>query len=279
MTTTTTIERTETTTSAAAAASATASASQGGDVLRVEGLRVAYGGRTVLEDVDLRVAPGEVVGLIGESGSGKTSLARTVLGLVPAAAGTVEVAGQAVDGFSGRQWRRFRRAGHAQHVFQDPLSSLDGRFTALRSVREGARQVFGGAEATARAEDALRRVGLEERLWQRRPAQLSGGQRQRVAIARALAVDPRLLVCDEPVSALDASSRIEVVRTLAEVARAGTGLLVISHDLSSLGAIADRVLVLHGGRIVEDGTATQVLTAPRHPYTQTLIAAIPTIAA
>jgi ABC-type glutathione transport system ATPase component len=146
-------------------------------------------------------------------------------------------------------------------------------------VLEGARQVFRGAEASARAEDALRRVGLEERLWQRRPAQLSGGQRQRVAIARALAVDPQLLVCDEPVSALDASSRIEVVRTLADAARAGTGLLVISHDLSSLGAIADRVLVLHEGRIVEDGTAAQVLTAPRHPYTQTLIAAIPTIAA
>jgi ABC-type glutathione transport system ATPase component len=252
---------------------------QGGDALRVEGLRVAYGGRTVLDGVDLRVAPGEVVGLIGESGSGKTSLARTVLGLVPAAAGTVEVAGVSVDGFSSQQWRRFRRAGHAQHVFQDPLSSLDGRFTALRSVLEGARQVFRGAEASARAEDALRRVGLEERLWQRRPAQLSGGQRQRVAIARALAVDPQLLVCDEPVSALDASSRIEVVRTLADAARAGTGLLVISHDLSSLGAIADRVLVLHEGRSVEDGTAAQVLTAPRHPYTQTLIAAIPTIAA
>lgn len=249
------------------------------DVLRVEGLRVAYGGRTVLEAVDLRVAPGEVVGLIGESGSGKTSLARTVLGLVPAAAGTVEVAGQRVDGFSPSQWRRFRRAGHAQHVFQDPLSSLDGRFTALRSVQEGPAQVLGGAEASARAEAALHRVGLPERLWQRRPAQLSGGQRQRVAIARALAVDPQLLVCDEPVSALDATSRIEVVRTLADAARAGTGLLVISHDLSSLGAIADRVLVLHGGRIVEDGTALQVLTAPQHPYTQSLIAAIPTIAA
>ena len=249
------------------------------DALRVQGLSVRYGARTVLHDVDLHVGPGEVVGLIGESGSGKTSLARTVLGLVPAAAGSVEVAGQRVDRFGPPQWRRFSRAGHAQQVFQDPLSSLDGRFTALRSVLEGTREVVRGAEATRRAEDALRRVGLAERLWNRRPAQLSGGQRQRVAIARAIAVDPALLVCDEPVSALDASSRIEVVRALADVARSGTGLLVISHDLSSLGAIADRVLVLHNGHIVEDGTAAHVLTAPQHPYTQTLIAAIPTIAA
>ena len=249
------------------------------DALRVQGLSVRYGARTVLHDVYLHVGPGEVVGLIGESGSGKTSLARTVLGLVPAAAGSIEVAGQRVDRFGPPQWRRFRRAGHAQQVFQDPLSSLDGRFTALRSVLEGTREVVRGAEATRRAEDALRRVGLAERLWNRRPAQLSGGQRQRVAIARAIAVDPALLVCDEPVSALDASSRIEVVRALADVARSGTGLLVISHDLSSLGAIADRVLVLHHGRIVEDGAAAHVLTAPQHPYTKTLIAAIPTIAA
>ena len=142
---------------------------------------------------------------------------------------------------------------------------------------EGARQAFSAAQAAEHAERALRTVGLDPSLWASRPAQLSGGQRQRVAIARALAVDPALLVCDEPVSALDASSRIEVVRTLEAVARAGTGILLISHDLSSLGAIADRVLVLHEGGIVEAGTAAEVLGAPRHPYTRRLIAAIPTL--
>ncbi|MGO1200498.1 MAG: ABC transporter ATP-binding protein [Dermabacteraceae bacterium] len=245
--------------------------------LAVHDLAIRYGTREVLRDVDLQVAPGEVVGLIGESGSGKTSLARGLLGLVPLARGAVTVDGHEISGLTRARWRAFRRAGHAQYVFQDPLSSLDGRFTARASVLEGARQAFPGPQAARQAEEALRRVGLGPSLWDSRPAQLSGGQRQRVAIARALAVEPALLVCDEPVSALDASSRIEVVRTLQAAARAGTGILLISHDLSSLGAIADRVLVLHEGGIVESGSAAQVLGAPRHPYTRRLIDAIPTL--
>ncbi|MGP9735925.1 ABC transporter ATP-binding protein [Brachybacterium sp. AOP42-C2-15] len=245
--------------------------------LAVHDLTLRYGDREVLHGISLEVAPGEVVGLIGGSGSGKTSLARSVLGLVPTTRGTVAVDGHAVSGYTRARWRAFRRAGHAQYVFQDPLRSLDGRFTARDSVLEGARQTFPAAQATQHAEDALRTVGLDRSLWDSRPAQLSGGQRQRVAIARALAVDPVLLVCDEPVSALDASSRIEVVRTIEAAARAGTGILLISHDLSSLGAIADRVLVLHDGGIVESGTAAEVLGAPRHPYTRRLIDAIPTL--
>src|SRR5699024_6783815 len=132
-------------------------------------------------------------------------------------------------------------------------------------------------QAEHRAAHALRTVGLAEPLWNRRPGQLSGGQRQRVAIARALAVDPTLLICDEPVSALDASSRIEVIRTLEEVARSGTGVLIISHDLSSLSAIADRVCVLHAAEFVESGPAADVLGSPQHPYTRRLIDAIPTL--
>lgn len=245
--------------------------------LSIRGLHVRYGSREVLGGMDLRVEPGEIVGLIGESGSGKTSLARTVLGLVPVAAGSIEIDGRDVSGFRSSEWRRFRRAGVAQYVFQDPLSSLDHRFTARASVLEGVRGTRSADRAQTRAAHALRTVGLSESLWDRRPSQLSGGQRQRVAIARALAVDPTLLICDEPVSALDASSRVEVVRTLEAVARGGTGVLLISHDLSSLGAIADRVSVLHEAEVVESGPAAEVLGAPRHPYTRRLIDAIPTI--
>ncbi|SMY11440.1 ABC transporter ATP-binding protein [Brevibacterium jeotgali] len=245
--------------------------------LSVRGLRVRYGSREVLSGIDLRVAPGEIVGLIGESGSGKTSLARAVLGLVPVAAGSVEVDGQDVSTFTRGRWQSFRRSGSAQYVFQDPLSSLDSRFTVRASVLEGLRETLPRTEAEDRAARALRTVGLAETLWDRRPGQLSGGQRQRVAIARATAVSPKLLICDEPVSALDASSRIEVVRTLETIARAGTGVLIISHDLSSLGAIADRVSVLNEAQIVESGPAAEVLGSPRHPYTRRLIDAIPTI--
>lgn len=256
---------------------ATTEADERRPALSVRGLRVRYGSREVLSGIDLRVAPGEIVGLIRESGSGKTSLARSVLGLVPVAAGSVEVDGQDVSTFTRAQWRRFRRTGLAQYVFQDPLSSLDSRFTARASVLEGVRATFSGDEAEHRAAHALRTVGLAEPLWDRRPGQLSGGQRQRVAIARATAVGPKLLICDEPVSALDASSRIEVVRTLEAIARAGTGVLLISHDLSSLSAIADRVSVLNEAEVVESGPAADVLGSPRHPYTRRLIDAIPTI--
>lgn len=246
-------------------------------VLTVEDLSVRYGAREVLQDISLDVGAGEVVGLIGESGSGKTTMARAVLGTVPTAGGRLTVNGQPTTGSDARQRRSFRREGHAQYVFQDPLQSLDRRLTALQSVRQGARETFGKRAADAHARGALQAVQLTENLWNRRPGALSGGQRQRVAVARALAVDPALLVCDEPVSALDASSRIEVVRTLQRTADAGTGLLLISHDLSSLSAIADRILVLHEGTIVESGTTAEVLGAPQHPYTRRLIAAIPSI--
>lgn len=246
-------------------------------VLAVEDLSVRFGPLEVLHGISFEVAPGEIVGLIGESGSGKTTLGRAVLGAVSISGGTLEVDGQRVEGLTHRQWRRFRREGHAQYVFQDPLRSLDARFTVLRSVLEGATETFGKNSAEAPAHRALHAVGLPEQLWGRRPGALSGGQRQRVAIARALAVQPRLLVCDEPVSALDASSRSEVVDTLRATVDAGTGMLLISHDLSSLGSIADRVLVLNDGTIVESGPAAEVLGAPQHPYTRKLIAAIPTI--
>lgn len=246
-------------------------------VLDVESISVAYAGRNVIQDVSFQLDAGEVVGLIGESGSGKTTIARAVLGTVPTARGQLTVNGRRTTRFSARHQRNFRREGHAQYVFQDPFHSLDDRFTALQAVRQGARETFGKKAADEHARNALQAVQLHERLWHRRPGGLSGGQRQRVAIARALAVEPAVLVCDEPVSALDASSRIDVVRTLRRTADARTGILLISHDLSSLSTIADRILVLNEGRIVESGTTAEVLGDPQHPYTRRLIAAVPTI--
>ena len=219
-----------------------------------------------------------MVGLIGESGSGKTSLARGCWAWCPSPEAPSTVDGHEVSGFTRARWRAFRRAGH--RPVRVPGSAQQPR-QALHRARLGARgrapdvpRPAGGARA---AEEALRTVGLGRCCGTPARRSSPGGQRQRVAIARALAVEPELLVCDEPVSALDASSRIEVVRTLEAAARAGTGILLISHDLSSLGAIADRVLVLHEGGIVESGTAAEVLGAPRHPYTRRLIDAIPTL--
>lgn len=254
-------------------------------LLRITGLDVSLGrGRRatrVLHGVDLAVDRGEIVGLIGETGSGKTTLARSVLGSVTPTSGTVLVAGTDVASLTERERRVLRRTGTVQYVFQDPLLSLDPDLTAAQSIGEGLR-IRGGIDAAALAatiDDTLRAVGLDVALGARTPAELSGGQRQRVAIARALVVEPRLLLCDEPVSALDAAHRIQVLDLLGRLRdERDLGVLFISHDLGSVAGVADRIVVLYRGRVVEEGPTARVILEPEHPYTRLLLGSAPTLA-
>jgi len=246
------------------------------DVILGHGWRANH----VLSDVNLNIWPGEIVGLVGETGSGKTTLARTVVGLVRPRKGRVLYDGNETSRLRGGGLRRERRQGHVQLVFQDPLRSLDPDLTVEQIVGEGLRIRGGldGEEIKARVTDALGKVGLDATLLSRTPGQISGGQRQRVSIARALATDPGLLLCDEPVSALDASNRNYILRLLGDLRDSlNLPIVIISHDLSSLAGIADRVVVLYRGRIVEDGPVGQVFTAPRHPYTALLMASAPSV--
>lgn len=251
--------------------------------LEADGVEVWLGRRAksrILHGVDLTARSGEIVGLIGETGSGKTTLARAVVGLAPLHAGTVRVGGEPVSGLRGAELRRFRRTGRVQYVFQDPLRSLDPDVTVLDSVAEGLTIRGDGrpADRRARAVAALEQVGLDPALGDRLPGRLSGGQRQRVAIARAIAVDPAVLLLDEPVSALDAANRNHVLRLLDRLRHEReVAIVMISHDLGSLAGIADRIVVLYQGRVVEEGPAARVLLEPEHPYTQRLIASVPSI--
>jgi oligopeptide/dipeptide ABC transporter ATP-binding protein len=244
----------------------------------VERLDVAFDRHRVLSDLSLRVQAGEILGIIGETGSGKTTLARAVAGLAPVHSGSIRFGGTELTGLRGRALRAWRRSGALQYVFQDPLRALDPQHTVDTIVGEGL-AVAGVRDGLAdRVAAALTRVGLEPGLGSRRPGQISGGQRQRVLLARALAVAPRLLLCDEPVSALDASNRNHVLRLLADLRdTSGVTVVVISHDLSSLAGIADRVAVLYGGHIVEHGPIGDVLSDPRHPYTALLAASAPSV--
>jgi oligopeptide/dipeptide ABC transporter ATP-binding protein len=244
------------------------------DVVLGRGWRAA----PILSGVSLQIRPGEIVGLVGETGSGKTTLARTVVGLIRPKRGRVVFDGDDISALRGRERRARRRTGGVQFVFQDPLRSLDPDMTIAQIVGEGL-AIRGGLSADEihdRVVAAADQVGLDPRLLARTPGQISGGQRQRASIARALATDPRLLICDEPVSALDASNRNYVLRLLGQLRDSlNLPILIISHDLSSLAGIADRVVVLYRGRIVEDGPVSEVFTSPRHPYTALLMASAP----
>ncbi|GAA2251224.1 ABC transporter ATP-binding protein [Streptomyces amakusaensis] len=231
--------------------------------------------RAAVDGVGFALAPGETLGVVGGSGSGKSTLARLAMGLLTPDEGEVLLDGGPWSALDERLRRPLRR--DVQLVHQDPLAAFDPRFTVRRILGE-ALAVAGTARGLRRERSAglLEQVGLDPGLLERRPARLSGGQRQRVAIARALAASPRLLVCDEPVSALDVTVQAQVLALLARLrAELGLAMIFISHDLAVIRQVSDRVLVMHEGRVVESGPVADVLGAPRHPYTRRLLASVP----
>lgn len=252
-----------------------------GVVLQANGLVKHFRGpdgvkRTAVSDVSFTVGVGETLGIVGESGSGKTTTARLALALLEPDEGTVRLGGEPWSEVTEAQRRPRRR--QISVIYQDPLGSFDPRWTVHRIVSDALPADL-YPDATARADrtrELLHDVGLGEEHLDRRPLLLSGGQRQRVAIARALAPEPSLIVCDEPVSALDVTIQAQVLDLLADLQdQLGLSYLFISHDLGVIHHVADRVLVMRDGRVVESGTAAEIFDAPSHPYTRQLLASLP----
>ncbi|HEY4268151.1 MAG TPA: ATP-binding cassette domain-containing protein [Galbitalea sp.] len=246
-------------------------------VLSTSDLVVEYRGRPVVRAVDrvsLEIGAGEVVALVGESGCGKSSLARAVIGIEKRASGSVTFGALDVPVLGIR--RRPRALTGMQMVFQDPNSSLNPRRRVGDQIGDGVRAALARGESGSDPREWLERVGLDTSAAARYPHEFSGGQKQRIAIARSLAARPGMLVADEPISALDASTQTSVAALMRDLClEAGAGMLFISHDLSVVRRIADRTLVMYRGRIVESGHTETIWQDPIHPYTEALLAAIP----
>jgi oligopeptide/dipeptide ABC transporter ATP-binding protein len=258
-----------------------------GALLRVRGLKTYFpvrkgvfsrviGQVKAVDDVDLDVRAGETVGLVGESGCGKTTAGRTILRLIPPTAGRVEFEGRDLAALAPGELRAMRR--NMQIIFQDPFSSLNPRMTVGAIIGEGL-VIHGIGDRRERAErvrETMERCGLDPAYVNRYPHEFSGGQRQRIGIARALILNPRFIVCDEPVSALDVSIQSQIVNLLVELKeKLGLAYLFIAHDLSVVEYISDRVAVMYLGRIVETADSRTLYKKPLHPYTQALLSAVP----
>ncbi|WP_308250905.1 ABC transporter ATP-binding protein [Nonomuraea rhizosphaerae] len=246
------------------------------NVLEINDLVKHYGQVRAVDGLSLSVGQGEVLGLVGESGSGKSTVGKCVLRLTEPTSGSIRLGGADITHLSRRAMRPLRRDVHM--VFQDPYSSLNPRFTIERIVAEPLLRhgIARGRAAGERVAAMLEQVGLRPEMRSRYPHELSGGQRQRVGLARALILEPKLVVADEPVSALDVSVQASVLNLITDLQREmGFSCLFVTHDLSVVEFLADRVAVMYLGRIVESGPTARIFAEPRHPYTQALLSAAP----
>ena len=232
-----------------------------------------------VDDVSFTIGAGQTVGLVGESGSGKTTVGRTILKLISATSGNVRYDGREILPLAENEFRPLRR--EIQMIFQDPFGSLNPRFTIGEIVGEALEIHFPKmtlSDRVDRVAELLKLVGLKAEMMRRYPHEFSGGQRQRIGIARALAVEPRFIVCDEPVSALDVSVQAQIVNLLQDLQEQfGIAYLFIAHDLAVVEHISDHVLVMHHGKIVESAPAAEIYNNPQHEYTKTLLAAVPAL--